>query len=634
MAVIQISRIQVRRGLQEDLPQLASAEFGWAMDSRKLYIGNGTTEEGAPLLGNTEILTQYSDIFSLSGVYTFKGLAAGYIAQTGESPLAPTTRSMQDKFDDFANLRDFGAIGDGRMHDTSGNGEGDGLLEIRALNRAIAELHKASIVGSEARTRRTIYIPAGVYVIFGDFIRLMPYVRLKGDGKNSTFLVQASELQPCLISSCDSKLRTGFPYHFLNGTSIDSTTIGAGSPQPVMPGYAEIEDLSLVNANNKDIAYLNTVSDVRFTRVGFYGSDTISPTSVGATPASCVRMASAQANNLQSEKLVFNECDFSGKVYAFYADSKVNTVNFSACTFDRLYRGLNLGQSNDGAPFPSSIKVTGSTFDNIAAEAIYGESSIYNGTKHIVSSFNTFNNVGQGLTLSTAVTPVISLGGDNCYSIGDLFARASTSAIQATKLNGRASFATMSDGRIMLGKQYSVGGKDIELSDNLSTSALASVVGFADYPTILEYTILRGDDQRNGTILVSSLGASVVFSDDYVETNDIGVDLIPTLNTNTIELRYTTSLLHKHAVLKIASRTLIGDRAPVVLPNTVPDAPFSVVATLNATVPYPPTQVIATLNATVPFPPTQVIATLNATVPFPPTAVVASLGVPIPVIPI
>ena len=60
MAVIQISRIQQRRGLEADLPQLSSAELGWSVDTRKLYIGNGTTEEGAPSIGKTEILTQYS----------------------------------------------------------------------------------------------------------------------------------------------------------------------------------------------------------------------------------------------------------------------------------------------------------------------------------------------------------------------------------------------------------------------------------------------------------------------------------------------------------------------------------------------------------------------------------------------
>lgn len=60
MAVIQISRIQHRRGLEADLPNLASAELGWSLDTRKLYIGNGTPEEGAPSVGRTEILTQYS----------------------------------------------------------------------------------------------------------------------------------------------------------------------------------------------------------------------------------------------------------------------------------------------------------------------------------------------------------------------------------------------------------------------------------------------------------------------------------------------------------------------------------------------------------------------------------------------
>lgn len=62
MAIVQISQIQQRRGLQADLPQLASAEFGWSIDQRRLYIGNGTLEEGAPTIGNTEILTQYSQI--------------------------------------------------------------------------------------------------------------------------------------------------------------------------------------------------------------------------------------------------------------------------------------------------------------------------------------------------------------------------------------------------------------------------------------------------------------------------------------------------------------------------------------------------------------------------------------------
>ena len=62
MAIVQISQIKHRRGTSENLPQLASAELGWSIDTRQLYIGNGTLEEGAPEIGNTEILTQYSPI--------------------------------------------------------------------------------------------------------------------------------------------------------------------------------------------------------------------------------------------------------------------------------------------------------------------------------------------------------------------------------------------------------------------------------------------------------------------------------------------------------------------------------------------------------------------------------------------
>ena len=58
MAILQISRIQLRRGLKEDLPQLAGAEMGWAVDTRELYIGN-TTSNASPFPGeSTRILTE------------------------------------------------------------------------------------------------------------------------------------------------------------------------------------------------------------------------------------------------------------------------------------------------------------------------------------------------------------------------------------------------------------------------------------------------------------------------------------------------------------------------------------------------------------------------------------------------
>ena len=98
MAIVQISRITNRKGLIEDLPQpLASAELGWAADTRQLFIGNGDLADGAPVVGNTEILTEFSDILALSAAYTYKGEAAGYTVQTGPTAGTPISQSLQVK---------------------------------------------------------------------------------------------------------------------------------------------------------------------------------------------------------------------------------------------------------------------------------------------------------------------------------------------------------------------------------------------------------------------------------------------------------------------------------------------------------------------------------------------------------
>jgi hypothetical protein len=56
MAIIQISKIQQRSGNLVDLPQLDEAQFGWATDAKRLFIGKTSPNE------NIEVLTSYSNI--------------------------------------------------------------------------------------------------------------------------------------------------------------------------------------------------------------------------------------------------------------------------------------------------------------------------------------------------------------------------------------------------------------------------------------------------------------------------------------------------------------------------------------------------------------------------------------------
>lgn len=105
MAVIQISKIQVRRGLQENLPQLSSGEMGWSVDERRLFIGNGTLVEGAPATGVTEILTEFSndeDVANIALLQSNVSVLQSYASLTVNN-VAKTTLVLADNISSATN---------------------------------------------------------------------------------------------------------------------------------------------------------------------------------------------------------------------------------------------------------------------------------------------------------------------------------------------------------------------------------------------------------------------------------------------------------------------------------------------------------------------------------------------------
>jgi len=280
MAVTQISRIQHRRGLEQDLPQLASAELGWSIDTRQLYIGNGTLEEGAPIVGVTRILTEHdiSDITSNTSFYTnytFVGNAAGYTAQTGPSALAPVVRSYQQKFDDVINVRDFGALGDGVTDDTA------------ALNRAFQQIYKSTVTSTEPRARRTIYFPGGNYKTT-DSLLIPPFAKIVGDGISSTIVNQQNG-NKTVANVCDSLFQTG---------------VNLGSGSAILPRDIEIIGLNFLNSNTnitEPLFVLDSASNLQISSSKFEANN---------SPGFYPNLVSILSTTSATSKVIFNNCQF------------------------------------------------------------------------------------------------------------------------------------------------------------------------------------------------------------------------------------------------------------------------------------------------------------------------------------
>jgi len=207
VAIVQISRITQRKGLTTDLPQpLAGAELGWAVDDRRLFIGNGTIEDGAPVVGNTEVLTEFSDILGFATSYTYDGAAAGYTVQTGATAGSPVSQSLQSRLDSYAIVTDFGATGDGTTDDTA------------AINRALNQLYCREI---NPQIRRSLFFPAGTYIVT-DTINVPPYAKLYGEGSNSSIINFNVQAHTSLIAYAEGVLvsSTGSFYRSLADVPI------------------------------------------------------------------------------------------------------------------------------------------------------------------------------------------------------------------------------------------------------------------------------------------------------------------------------------------------------------------------------------------------------------------------------
>tara|TARA_B100001057_G_C22851687_1_gene951205 strand:+ start:749 stop:2332 length:1584 start_codon:yes stop_codon:yes gene_type:complete len=519
MAVIQISKIQHRRGLNADLPQLSSAELGWVVDQRKLYIGNGTTSEGAPAIGNTEILTQYSDILGSINSYTYKGTDVGYVAQTNQSG-ADIQRSLQAKLDDFVNAKDFGIIGDGVT---------DYSAQINfMLNQVYSREH------TNTKSFKTIYFPAGTYLVSANTLKFPRNAHIVGSGPNST-LFKKTGTAGVLAQTADSKGQTG-------------ANIGLGGA--LGPKNISFQSLQFFNETDADVFLIDQGNVVNFHDVRFKGRHSANQTTILNRKAG-VRVTETTSGD--SKIINFTNCDFTRTDLAFESDHDIDNVKFDNCYLHDLYTGIIVGENITGvAPSitgPTGMKVLNSLFKRVYHSGIKTVT-----VTNFVSSHNTFKNVGHaGIEVgATPVAPVINYDADGNYSIGDAFDR--TASQQAThpniQNNNKAVFGLIASDSLEYGTIKQEPGKTMALTDNTSAST-NTTIDFDEATltdAIVEFAITRGSAKRTGHLRIAGNNtAGYSFEQDFTENADVGVGF--TMDSTNGTVQYTTTSTGANATL-------------------------------------------------------------------------------------
>ena len=510
MAIVQISRITQRKGLQENLPQLAGAEFGWSVDERRLFIGNGTLQEGAPVIGNTEILTEFSDILAFQTNYTYQGAAAGYVAQTGPTAGSPISQSLQSWLDQFATVKDFGAVGDGVTDDTA------------AINRALYQIYCREV---NPQIRRGLFFPAGVYLVTESII-IPPFATLYGEGADNSIIQMAA--------GDDSALRA---YVARTGDSLQQTGVNVGNNGAVVPQYITVSNMGFQSIDpDVDVFLVEDVNNCSFTGVTFSGPLTTADLDTDADNTAGVRFASTAS--LVCNTVTFDRCVFSGTTYGIATEQQTNGVTVSNSKFDTLYKGIALGITSPVSGGPTGTRIIHNLFDNIYAQGIEMGSISLNGTGH-----NIFYDVGNHFDgVLQPATTIIDIDGNNNVCIGDMFERGDAYATTFVRIqtNSRQVIATTN-------------GKEIEVGTFRRNSGINAVLvgGTASATTIasstleafsINYSVVRDTVKRTGIITVANdLAGNVVYVDDYSQTAATGIVLTVVNNAGAADIKYTAT---------------------------------------------------------------------------------------------
>ena len=418
MAVVQISKIQVRRGKKNagsGLPQLSSGEIGWAIDTRELFIGNGSVSEGSPAVGNTKVLTQYDDLFSLADTYTYKKDDSFIV--TGTSASSPVKRKLQDRLDDQVFGDAFGLTGNETQNATA------------LLQRALDQLYLNDSTKGNVDSRVTLHLRPGIYTINGT-VYIPPHVSLIGAGSDKT-IIKCTTTSTTLMQTVDSTSTPGNPVT----SDASTTTLNQATD-------LHVKGITFETTVTNTGLLLNNVKNSVFEDVKIKGPWETGDTLDSDGSDDVAIKINSKSSSVESKNIRFINCKIEGFSYGLTSNWDIH---------DNLFEGLHIKSCGYGLTFghdmvidsqagsgkltgPKNNIITNCIFEDIDYQGIWIEKGVNNTSTH-----NNFIEVGNlGGNEGSAETSVIKFTTRGNKSLEDTFARTKVQSYDQAYINSSA----------------------------------------------------------------------------------------------------------------------------------------------------------------------------------------------------
>ena len=495
MAVVQISKIQIRRGQKNQgsgLPQLSSGELGWAIDTQELYVGNGAVSEGAPRVGNTKVLTEHDNLFTLIDTYAYR-INDPYVV-TGDSATNPVRRTLQDRLDDTVTGRAFGLNGI------------EGADATVKLQNAIDQLYLNPSSLGTSQSRVVLELDPGVYSL-NDTIYLPPFTTIVGAGANKTIIKKTTSGD---IFRTENQLTIG--------ASKSTRADDSGSSLLNQARGIKLEGLTLetTQANSQGLV-LQSCKDSTFKDIHIHGTWTSGDTIPSDYSTDIGIVLNSLSGSVETTGNLFERIEVHGFGYGVMSNWDINDNKWHSSKFYGLGYGFVFGVDMViGAPStgqstgPINNSITHSDFSSINYHGIWINNGKYN-----TSSNNTFRLVGNdGSSDANPNTSIIKFVQVGNSTTDDYFARTKEMSYTPANMTGKVYWPEVENSGVWSWKES----HSITVSRGTDIKAIR-LPQYIHQSFEIDYMLVSSSysSTRNGklNITINSTDGDIEFNDEF-----------------------------------------------------------------------------------------------------------------------